>query len=476
MLRVMLLSSPLTVEERYGAFAGAGNTQPTYALPCLGAIAQQSGVEVRLLDASAEGLTIEQTLTQIRAYQPTLVGISSTTVGIVASAELARGVKQIDPRILTILGGCHVTAIPEETLAEFESFDIGVIGEGELTFAEILQQIKEHDALRDDTDGTVVRQAGTITVNPPRPRIENLDTLPFPAWKLLGTKFPRAFTPSPSRIKRFPCASVVFTRGCPNQCHFCDRSVFGNRVRSVSPEYAVTMLKELRYDFGVKEILIEDDTFIISRQRIQEFCERLIADKVDITWSCLGRADYVNSEMLQLMKRAGCWHISYGIESGDQRILDAMCKNETLAQIESAIRWTKEAGIQAKGFFMVGFPGETLHSLQLTKEFALRLPLDDISVMQLTPFPGSAVYDYADEYGMFERDWRKMNVLNTVFIPTGFTKAELENFRRDIFRAFYFRPSILFQKFRETISNPRMVRHLLKGFGVLLKLKNQRRD
>lgn len=470
LLRLALVSSPLTLEERYGTFADAGNTQPTYALPCLGAIAQQAGVEVRLIDASAEGLTIEHTLERIVTYQPTIVGISSTTVGIAASGELAQRLKQQFPQMLTLIGGCHVTAIPENTLAEFPGFDIGVIGEGEATLAELLNVMMETGNVPHSLLGTVAREDGNIRVNPPRPRIENLDELPLPAWKLLPN-FPQAFTPSPARIKQFPCASVVFTRGCPNQCHFCDRSVFGNRVRSVSPEYAVNMIKDLRQNFGVKEILIEDDTFIISRQRIQDFCERMISENTGVSWSCLGRADRVTLDLLKLMKRAGCWHISYGIESGDQQILDAMQKGETLAQVEQAIRWTKEAGIKTKGFFMVGFPGETEQSLTLTKALALRLPLDDISVMQLTPFPGSAIYEYADQFGVFERDWRKMNVLNTVFIPRGFTKADMDNARNEIFTAFYFRPKIMLRKFIEILLNPHLFQYMMKGLFTLLRLR-----
>jgi anaerobic magnesium-protoporphyrin IX monomethyl ester cyclase len=467
MLRVALVSAPLTLEERYGKFASAGNTQPTYALPCLGAIALQEGADVRLVDASARGLEVQATAQEIVKFHPDLVGITSTTVGICASGELARQIKEKIPQTRIVIGGCHVTALPVETLSEFSGFDLAVIGEGEVTFAEMLSAVKETGSVPGTLAGAAVRQDGHIYVNPPRPFIQNLDELPLPAWELLPG-FPLAFVPSPARIRQMPCASVVFARGCPNQCRFCDRSVFGNKVRAVSPAYAIQLVKSLRDRFGVKELLIEDDTFIISRDRVVEFCERLIAEKLDITWSCLGRVDRANPEILRLMRRAGCWHISYGIESGDQKILDLMCKGETLAQVRAAIRLTQEAGIRTKGFFMLGLPGESQASLRLTQELALQLPLDDISVMSFTPFPGTAVFADVKRWGTFEQDWRKMNIVDTVFVPHGLTASDLDKARREMLSAFYLRPRVFLSKLLDAILRPAVLWRMVKAFVALL--------
>ena len=240
-------------------------------------------------------------------------------------------------------------------------------------------------------------------------------------------------------------------------------------MRSYSPGYAVGIFKDLRENFGVKEILIEDDTFVFSRGRVQEFCERLIAERIDVTWSCLGRADRVTPDTLKMLKRAGCWHISYGIESGDQGILDSMQKGETISQIEDAVSWAREAGLKTTGFFMVGFPGETEDSLALTEELIMRLPLDDISVMQMTPFPGTAIFKEAHECGRFEQDWSKMNALNTVFVPHGIREADLEKARLRMLRRFYFRPSQVLKKFLSTVRSPRRIRHVLRGFFALTK-------
>jgi anaerobic magnesium-protoporphyrin IX monomethyl ester cyclase len=468
-LRVALISSPISLKERYGGFSGAGNTESSFALVCLAAVAEQEGMDVRIIDAAAENLSVEQTVAELVGYKPDIAGISSTTAGIVASGKLAACIKELDNDVITIIGGCHVTSLPEETLAEFNSFDIAVIGEGEVTFTEILRAVDETGAIPTNLSGTALTIDNRFSLNMARPLINDLDVLPLPAWRLLRG-FPDSFLPSPARMNRFPCASVVLTRGCPNQCKFCDRSVFGSKVRSYSPAYAINMFKDLANNFGVKEVLIEDDTFSISHQWVKEFCERLISERIDITWSCLGRADRVTADILRLMREAGCWHISYGIESGDQRILDAMKKGEDLARMEDAVRWSREAGLRTKGFFMVGFPGETAESLRRTKELALKLQLDDISVMQLTPFPGTALYERAAEYGVFEKDWGKMNTLSTVFAPHGFTAEDMERARSEILGAFYFRPSVLMRKVIAVISNPRLFWYMVKGFFVLLKV------
>lgn len=472
MLRVALISSPISLEERYGGFSGAGNTEPSYALVCLAAVARQEGMDVRIFDAAAENLSIGQTADRVNAYRPDVAGISSTTAGIVASGKLASALKRQNRDLFTVIGGCHVTSLAEETLSEFGDFDMAVLGEGEWTFAELLRAFEKTGAIPRTIPGTAHRLDGAFSPNARRPLIPDLDALPLPAWDLLPG-FPGSFLPSPARMNRFPCASVVLARGCPNQCQFCDRSVFGNRVRSCSPARAVAIFRDLADRYGVREVLIEDDTFIISRRWVTEFCERLLSEKLDIAWSCLGRADRVTPEILKLMRKAGCWHVSYGIESGDQRILDAMNKGEDLGRVEQAVRWSREAGLRTKGFFMIGFPGETRDSLRLTRELALKLPLDDISVMQLTPFPGTALYDSAAEHGALDRDWRRMNTLSTVFVPHGLTREEMENARAEMLRAFYFRPSLLIGKGMDLISRPRLLPHMFKALLVLLKMSRK---
>lgn len=467
--RLALTSAPVSIADRYGKFSGAASTQPSFGLACLAATAIQAGTETCIVEAAAQDLSIEQTLKEIMDFRPNIAGISATTVGISAAWELSNRIKKISPDTLIIIGGPHVSALPQESLRECASVDITVIGEGERTLEDILRRFPEgHPALHGIL-GTAERRNIDIVVNEPRSLISDLDDLPLPAWSLLKG-FPCAFRPSPARIKRWPCASVVFTRGCPNKCTFCDRSVFGQHCRAYSPAHAVEIVKDLKNNYGVNEILIEDDTFIISKKRVEEFCRRIIEDNIQISWSCLGRADRVDLDLLKLMHKAGCWHISYGIESGDPEILKTVNKNLNIEQITNALKWSREAGLRTKGFFMVGFPGETPQSIEKTICLVRHLPMDDISVMQLTPFPGTELYAVAKKYGTFNPDWQKMNALNTVFVPSGFTTDQLNEARQRIFKAFYLQPKVLFRHAIHLLLSPSLIIHAMSALSTFFKV------
>lgn len=468
-VRLALVSAPVNQRDRYGDFAEAGSSEPSFGLLCLAAVARQAGATVKVVEASARGLDPDSTLQEVLAFSPDCIGFTATTSGIHAVGGLAARLKTLLPRVLTVIGGCHATALPEETLETFPGFDLAVLGEGEETLREILARLVSGDRLPANIAGTAIREGAAIRRLPARPLMVNLDALPLPAWDLLEG-FPGLFRPSPSRIRRWPCASIVLTRGCPNQCVFCDRSVFGNHCRAYSPEYAVRLVRDLYDRHGVRELLIEDDTFVIVKARVREFCERIIDQKLRLSWSCLGRADRVDPDLLRLMRRAGCWQISYGIESGDPEILKSMHKRLDLDQIRQAVRWSREAGLRTKGFFIVGFPGETPASLECTRRFACSLPLDDISVMQMTPFPGSELYAMADQVGTFNRDWRQMNVINTVFVPRGLTQEDLESARSQLLKEFYLRPGVLARQIGHIACHPRLWMAAMAGFRVFRRV------
>jgi radical SAM superfamily enzyme YgiQ (UPF0313 family) len=301
----------------------------------------------------------------------------------------------------------------------------------------------------------------------PREPIEDLDQLPFPAHDLLEG-FPRLFHPPPFKMARFPAASIVTSRGCSSQCIFCDRSVFGNRCRAFSSGYIITWIKELITRYGIKELLIEDDTFVMFKSRLIEICESILREKLDLSWSCLGRVDMVTPEILKLMRKAGCWEIGYGVESGAQHILDLERKKIDLAQVEQTVVWTKEAGILTKGFFMMGHPLENEETMSKTIDFAKKIPLDDISVMMLTPFPGSELYNTAHHYGVFHDDWDKMNLLHPVFIPEGLDEEKLNSYTRKMIREFYLRPRIFWGYFLRMVRHPGTIFKILKGFYAFL--------
>lgn len=223
------------------------------------------------------------------------------------------------------------------------------------------------------------------------------------------------------------------------------------------------MIRHLVDNFGIREFSFEDDTFTSFKKRLQAICQGIIDLGIDISWTCLGRVNSIDRETLELMKRAGCWQISFGIESGCPDILKTIHKNVTLEQIEKGVRLCHDVGILSKGFFIVGHPGETKETLAKTLAFAKMLPLDDISATMLTPFPGTEIYERAEEFGKFDRDWSRMNLLNTVFVPYGLTREDLEQFQRRMLKEFYLRLRIIAGYVKRLITNPTMIKGFVLG-------------
>lgn len=466
-MKIILMIPPNSLIERYGKMAGAGSSSPALGILILAALARKKGHVVKVVDTAALEIGLDQVLELVRDFQPDIVGLSSTTLGIDSAATLAGHIKAELPGALIMVGGPHVSAVPGQTMNRYPVFDLAVLGEGEGTFVELLDALSNKGCL-DDINGICYRADGILRSNPGRTFIRDLDSLPFPAWDLLDD-FPRRYTPAPFKVKCLPSASLVSSRGCPNQCIFCDRSVFGTACHSFSADYVISMMRDLYDNHGIRHICFEDDTFVTFKKRLTEICNRLIELKLDLSWSCLGRVNHVNSESLALMKRAGCWQISFGIESGSQEILDTIHKNVTLEQIESAVNMCSKAGILNKGFFIVGHPRETIATLSQTLDFAIKLPLDDISVTMLTPFPGTEIYERAAEFGTFDGDWSKMNLLNAVFVPHGLTREDLEHYQRVILRRFYLRPRIIAGYLARVAKSPAIISGLSSGFRAFIK-------
>lgn len=464
-MKVLFVTPPISLADRYGDLKGAGSSTPALGILLLAAIARKAGHSVAVLDAAALSLPSETILQRLSAERINILAISATTLGINAARELADKAKQGCPDIRIVLGGPHVSAIPEQTLQRCESIDFAVVGEGEETFLCLLDVI-ENKSDPATVTGLAFRRDGTIHCNPRRPFINRLDDLPLPAWDLLAG-FPAEYSPAPFKTLQTPGTSIVTSRGCPNECIFCDRSVFGHSCHTHSADYVVAMIQHLHDNYGIKEFSIEDDTFITFKQRLIDICQRLIELDLGISWSCLGRISQVTAGNLALMKRAGCWQISYGIESGNQQILERIHKRVSIEQIRTAVALTKAAGIRAKGFFIIGHPGETAATIIETHQLALGLPLSDISVSLLTPFPATELASRVAEFGHFDADWSKMNLLNAVFVPFGLTEEELLTAQKNLLRDFYRQPRVWFDYATRLLRNPAMFVSLWNGFRAL---------
>ncbi|EKD42201.1 MAG: radical SAM protein, partial [uncultured bacterium] len=272
-----------------------------------------------------------------------------------------------------------------------------------------------------------------------------LDSLPMPAWDLLP-EYPFLYSPSlASGAGTKPTGSLFTTRGCPWRCKFCDRGVFGDNLRQFSAKYVMKQILHLYHTFGVRELMFGDDTLFVDKERMKELAQLMIDAKLNLRWECMSRVVDADPELYELVKQAGCFEVSYGIESADDRISQMIFKPINQKSIRLAIDITKQAGIRARGYFIFGLPGETSETLETTRRFILNSGLDDVAIFSCTPYPGSALYKMADQYGTFEPSWGNMNNVKTVFVPHGLTAEYIEKLRQKTMRQFYMNPKFLWK-------------------------------
>jgi radical SAM superfamily enzyme YgiQ (UPF0313 family) len=245
--------------------------------------------------------------------------------------------------------------------------------------------------------------------------------------------------------------SLFSTRGCPWRCKFCDRGVFGDTLRTFSATYVMKQVMHLYHEYGVREIMFGDDTLLADKQRMYELAELLIDAKLDLKWECMARVVDADEKLYPLLRRSGCFEISYGIESADDRVSKLVFKPINQENIRRAISITKNAGIKVRGYFIFGLPGETKETLATTSNFILTSGLDAAAIFACTPYPGSALFAMAPQYGSFERRWNKMNNVETVFVPHGLTAEYIEAMRLRTMKKFYLNPRYVFNWTRTLI-------------------------
>lgn len=445
-MKVVLVNPPLTTEERYGVHFRSGGQTPPLGLACLASVLREQDIDVRIVDGTLFDSYMDVVVDILRT-DPDVVGITASTVSIYNAAKVAEMVKDRSFPTTTLIGGPHVTAVPRETMAMFPQFDVGVVGEAEETILELLDVFFRNHHELPTVRGIVYQGKGESVLTERRPYIANLDDLPMPAWDLLPD-LATHYCPPVHTVKRLPAALLVTSRGCPLKCIFCDRSVFGNKARAYSAEYVMAMIGELYTKYGIREFQFRDDNFLAFRPRLVELCRLIKESGLDIVWSIAGRVDIVNPEILSLLRAAGCWQIWYGVESGSQKVLDAIKKGTTLEKARKAIRMTKEARISPCGFFMLGMPTETKEDIEATIRLSKELELDEAHFSFCTPIPGCELHQDYPKYGDFDEDWKRENMWNPVFIPYGLSKKELVSYWKQASIGFYLRPRIIFNYIR----------------------------
>jgi len=457
--KILLIFPPYSLKEEFSNLSEVGNMQQPLGVGYLGVVLEKAGFEVKIIDAPPLGWGIKEIVAETKKFQPDFIGLSVSTVDFNKTVKLAWALKK-SRSVPVIIGGPHVTAVPEEVM-DFSCFDIGVIGEGEETIVELIQALVEKGNLR-KVKGVVFREGKRIIKTAPRPFLEDLDKLPFPARHLMPSLF--SYHPTPATYKKFPVGTMITSRGCPYHCTFCFRGVFGNKLRFRSPESVVAEMEVLISQFGAKEIRLWDDTFNANPERVKAICQLMIKRGLKFPWTCLGRVDQVNRQMLALMKKAGCWQISYGIESGNEEILASINKGITKKMAKKAIEATYQVGIQSLGFFILGLPGETKATMEETIGFAKSLPLNAANFTIATPYPGTELWFLAKRCGFLKDvsyDKLLVNLPEKLyFVPEGLNAKTIQGYERKAYKEFYRNPKFILRQFKEIRSRSEFCRKL----------------
>jgi anaerobic magnesium-protoporphyrin IX monomethyl ester cyclase len=408
------------------------------------AVLQKAGHDVIFLNGAF--LRQEELLQKVEQFSPAFIGIYSTTFGWDKAKRTALELRRILGKSVFICsGGPYPIAAQEKSLEDAgESMDAVVTGEGEFTVLETVERLTAGKSL-EGIQGLVWRNNGKITKNPPRPLIEDLDSLPFPARELLGD--PNLYIPTPATYRRKPVTVMMTSRGCNRQCIYCfqldkDRKT-GIRYRSIE-----NVLKEIEHVLaqGYREIKFLDDTLAADYNRAMRFAQEIKTRKLDFTWFVSACVNQVDKPLLQAFKDAGCWAILFGAESGVQKNLNTIRKGTTLDQIRAAVKAAKEVGLTVQTPFIFGIPGETYEEGLQTIEFAVEIDPDIASFHAITPFPGTYLYDNLDRYGTMSEDLTDFTYQGAAFIPRTMTREQILDLRQKAFRRFYSRPSYILRR------------------------------
>jgi len=453
--KIYLLLPYMPAEEAYSSSVGGiidGDHVPL-GIYYIASFLRENGCDVAVTDAIVQKLTEEDIIDEIESYDPAFVGISATTVHFPKAVSIARRIKKTFPRMVTIIGGRHVTSNMEHAMC-CEAFDYGVVGEGEITTLALLDAVSRQAPVS-GIEGVVYRdERGKPVYTGPRPFIENLDMLPFPAFDLIPDI--NAYKPPVFLHKELPLLSMITSRGCPGQCTFCAVSL-GKKYRKRSSLNVFEEIKHLVNTYHVREVDFLDDNFLLDKQRIYDLFGMMRSAGLFIHWTCMARIGSVDYDFLKYLRDNGCWSIAFGIESGDEKILKTIKKGLSLKRTGQVAAWCRDLGIVTRGFFIIGHPLETVETIDRTIRFAIDTPLDIIAASFNTPFPGTQQYDEAEKYGTLDKtDLTRFSQFNPVFIPHGLTKEILLEKYKEIHVKFYLRPRIMV----------RFLKFCLRGGGV----------
>jgi radical SAM superfamily enzyme YgiQ (UPF0313 family) len=409
------------------------------------------GVNVSILDCLVDNVTNFGLLKLIAQKKADLIGLTTYSMFYENVRDITKAIKKMNRDIRVVIGGPHVSALPRFSL-EDTSADFAVFGEGEETLAELVNKLCADNNDFSTIGGICYRDNNNkIIQNSHRALIKDISSIPWPDWQLINpNKYPKA--PHGGFYKRFPIAPIITTRGCPFSCLFCGTKVtWTDTIRYRNKEDVVDEMEYITKKYGVREFHFEDDNFTLSRKHAVAICEEIIRRKLNIIWACPNgvRIDALDDELLRIMKRAGCYLLAFGIESGSQETLNKMNKKLDLGIIDNVLKRVRNIGIETWGFFIIGLPGENERTVMKTIRYARELPLDRAQFCIFTPIPGTPLFKLwlkqQDIQNLSDIKWSEFNFSGRCILnDTVLNKRALSSLQRKAFISFYCRPRIAF--------------------------------
>ena len=392
------------------------------------AVLEEKGYEVDVIDCQVSRLSQKDLEDKFKSLNPDIVGVTAATVTYFPALQILKAAKAALPNCVTMIGGPHVTVLDERTFTESPDVDIVVRGEGEQTMLELAALVSSGKMKGlSKVAGITFRKNGKVYRTPDRPFLEDIDVLPYPAHK--------HFEVSRYRINGKLYMPIITSRGCPFNCAFCLASkMCGKGFRARKPSKVVDELEWLRDTFGAGAFAFYDDTFTSDVPRAMEICDEMKKRKFDLPWDCRTRVDKVSKELLVKLRSTNCQLIHFGVESGNQQLLNTMRKGTTVEQNANAIKLAKESDILVAISLVIGYPGETPEMLQQTIDFIRKTKPDYVYMCEAVPYPGTQLYDYVKELGLeFSENWNLYHEQMQVFKNTLLPLEKLEGAKKKVY-------------------------------------------
>lgn len=486
-VKTLVLQPPIADEVMWGRFKKGSGYVPPLGIMYIASYMEREGFHCDVLDCLVEKFKLSDLREHLLKNKYDIIGITCMTNSALDAYESAKIAREVQPDSTIVMGGVHPTALPEQTVKETLETDVIIVGEGEQTFVDIatcLENGKDYHTV----DGLAFwsKEENKVKYTTPRTPIPDLDSLPFPAYHKVPME---KYVPHVTQYVDLPNYPILLQRGCPYQCTYCDHgAVLGRKIRSLSVERAIENVKYLVENYGAKGIYFLDSVFTVRRDFIMSFLKALQEQEFKISFACNARADQLDLELLKEMKKAGCWMIQIGIESGNIKSLELIKKASyssafkpdpndpkgrpfLLNKYEQEIRNCQKLGIQVMASYILGLPGETPEDVETTINFAKKLATETALFFLPVPYPGSYLLTQAKEDGGLKEDvtWKDYSCVdysNPVYVNPKIGKKKMQELLSRAFNEYYKQPKVIYRNFLK-ITRPKDIVKYVKAFRAL---------